>query len=106
MVGTAPVVEGFGELWVEPDGLIVVLYRAVVLAPARVGDAPGIEGFGAIFLRCLAHLYHRRATAGREAGIGGETTLLIEVLGGRHAAEAAHQHQGQCTPATHWWRFL
>jgi hypothetical protein len=38
------VVEGFGSIRVEPDGLIEVLNGAVVLAIASIGGAPVAEG--------------------------------------------------------------
>jgi hypothetical protein len=39
----APVVEGLGIIRIEPDGLVVVLNGAVVLAAVGTGNAPVVE---------------------------------------------------------------
>jgi hypothetical protein len=46
IIDIAPVVEGFGEIRVEPDGLVVVLNGAVGLALVIIGKAPVVEGLG------------------------------------------------------------
>ena len=48
MVGRAPVVVDDGVLRVEADGLVVVLYRTLVLAKVVVGITPVVVGVGVL----------------------------------------------------------